>query len=106
MGYKRANGKTGTRNFIAVIASVNCSATAVQSIASAIDHSLLEPFSNIDGVVGLSHSTGCGLADSGDGYDNLQRVIHGYAQHPNVGGVLLVGLGCCLLYTSPSPRDS
>ncbi len=94
MGYKRANGKTGTRNFIAVISSVNCSATAVQSIASAFDHSLLEPFSNIDGVVGLSHSTGCGLADSGDGYDNLQRVIHGYAQHPNVGGVLLVGLGC------------
>ena len=94
MGYKRSNGKTGTRNYIAVIASVNCSATAVQSIASAFDHSLLEQYSNIDGVVGLSHSTGCGLADSGDGYDNLQRVIQGYAQHPNVGGVLLVGLGC------------
>jgi len=94
MGYKRANGKTGTRNFIAVIASVNCSATAVQSIASAFDHTLLEQYPNIDGVVGLSHSTGCGLADSGDGYDNLQRVIQGYAQHPNVGGVLLVGLGC------------
>ena len=94
MGYKRANGKTGTRNFIAVIASVNCSATAVQSIASAFDHTLLDDYPNIDGVVGLSHSTGCGLADSGDGYDNLQRVIQGYAQHPNVGGVLLVGLGC------------
>lgn len=94
MGYKRANGKVGTRNFIAVIASVNCSATAVQSIAGAFDQSLLEGSPNIDGVVGLSHSTGCGIADSGDGYDNLQRVIQGYAQHPNVGGVLLVGLGC------------
>lgn len=94
MGYKRANGKVGTRNYIAVIASVNCSATAVQSIAAAFDHSLLEDSPNIDGVVGLSHSTGCGIADSGDGYDNLQRVIQGYATHPNVGGVLLVGLGC------------
>lgn len=93
-GYKRANGKAGTRNYIAVIASVNCSATAVQSIASAFDETLLADYPSIDGVVGLSHSTGCGLADSGDGYDNLQRVIWGYAQHPNVGGVLLVGLGC------------
>lgn len=93
-GYKRANGKVGTRNYIAVIASVNCSATAVQSIAAAFDHSLLKDTPNIDGVVGLSHSTGCGIADSGDGYDNLQRVIQGYATHPNVGGVLLVGLGC------------
>lgn len=94
MGYKRANGKIGTRNYIAVIASVNCSASAVQSIAAAFDPSLLESTPEIDGVVGLSHSTGCGIADSGDGYDNLQRVIQGYAQHPNIGGVLLVGLGC------------
>lgn len=93
-GIKRPNGKTGTRNYITVLASVNCSATAVQSIANAFDESILAEYPNIDGVVGLSHSTGCGLADSGDGYDNLQRVIWGYAQHPNVGGVLLVGLGC------------
>ena len=66
----------------------------MQSIANAFDESILAEYPNIDGVVGLSHSTGCGLADSGDGYDNLQRVIWGYAQHPNVGGVLLVGLGC------------
>jgi len=94
MGYKRNNGRVGTRNYIAVLASVNCSATAVQSIATAFDHNLLTEYPNIDGVVGLSHSTGCGIADSGDGYDNLQRVIWGYAQHPNVVGVLLVGLGC------------
>ena len=94
MGYKRANGKTGTRNYIAVLASVNCSATAVQSIANAFDKTTLADFPAIDGVVGFSHSTGCGIAASGDGYDNLQRVIWGYAQHPNVVGVLLVGLGC------------
>ena len=83
-GIKRPNGKTGTRNYITVLASVNCSATAVQSIANAFDESILAEYPNIDGVVGLSHSTGCGLADSGDGYDNLQRVIWGYAQHPNL----------------------
>ena len=94
MGYKRNNGKVGTRNYIAVLASVNCSASAVQSIATAFDEDLLTDYPNIDGVVGLSHSTGCGIAASGDGYDNLQRVIWGYAQHPNVVGVLLVGLGC------------
>ncbi len=93
-GYKRDNGKVGTRNYIAVLASVNCSATAVQHIANAFDQNILADYPNIDGVVGFSHSTGCGLADSGDGYDNLQRVIWGFAQHPNVAGVLIVGLGC------------
>ena len=94
MGYRRSDGKAGTRNYIAILASVNCSATAVQHIANAFDHKTLQEYPNIDGVVGLSHSTGCGLAASGDGYDNLQRTIWGYAQHPNVAGVLLVGLGC------------
>jgi len=94
MGYQRNDGKVGTRNYIAVIASVNCSATAVQHIANAFNEDVLAKYKNIDGVVGLSHSTGCGLASSGDGYDNLQRVIWGYAQHPNVVGVLIVGLGC------------
>lgn len=93
-GYRRADGQVGTRNYIAVIASVNCSATAVQHIAGAFTPEKLAEFPNIDGVVGFSHSTGCGLADSGDGFDNLQRVLWGYTQHANVAGVLLVGLGC------------
>ena len=93
-GFKRADGQIGTRNYIAVMASVNCSATAVQHIASFFTPEVLADYPNIDGVVGFSHSTGCGLADSGDGFDNLQRVIWGYAQHANVAGVLMVGLGC------------
>jgi len=93
-GYQRADGQVGTRNYIAILASVNCSATAVQHIANAFTPELLQDYPNIDGVVGFSHSTGCGLADSGDGFDNLQRVLWGYAQHANVAGVLLVGLGC------------
>jgi len=93
-GYKRADGQIGTRNYIAVMASVNCSATAVQHIANFFTPEVLADYPNIDGVVGFSHSTGCGLADSGDGFDNLQRVIWGYAQHANIAGVLMVGLGC------------
>ena len=94
MGYQRADGQVGTRNYIAILASVNCSATAVQHIANAFTPEMLADYPNIDGVVGFSHSTGCGLADSGDGFDNLQRVLWGYAQHANVVGVLMVGLGC------------
>ncbi len=95
MGYQRADGQVGTRNYIAILSSVNCSATAVQHIANAFNkETLLADYPNIDGVVAFSHSTGCGIADSGDGFDNLQRVLWGFAQHANVAGVLMVGLGC------------
>ncbi len=93
-GYHRRDGRVGTRNFIAVISSVNCSATAAHSIANAFDQSTLSDYPNIDGIAAFTHGTGCGLADSGEGFDNLQRVFAGLATHPNVGGVLFVGLGC------------
>lgn len=93
-GFKRANGRVGTRNYIAVISSVNCSATAARYIAAHFDDKALRDYPNIDGVVAFTHATGCGLADSGDGFDNLQRVFNGYAIHPNVAAVLIVGLGC------------
>ena len=91
-GYKRADGRVGTRNYIAVISSVNCSATAARYIAAHFDAAALKDYPNIDGVVAFTHATGCGLADSGDGFDNLQRVFKGYAIHPNVAAVLIVGL--------------
>ncbi len=93
-GYRRADGRVATRNFIAVISSVNCSATVAHRIADAFDDESLSRFPGIDGVAAFTHSTGCGIATSGEGFDNLQRVIGGYAKHPNVVGVLLVGLGC------------
>lgn len=93
-GYKRANGECGTRNFVAVISSVNCSATAAHNIAAAFDDDFLSQYPNVDGVAAFAHGTGCGLADNGDGFDQLQRVFAGYATHPNVAAVLLVGLGC------------
>ncbi len=94
MGYRRANGKVGTRNYIAVITSVNCSATAARMVASAFGPEELAAYPNVDGVVAFVHGTGCGMAGEGDGFDALQRVMWGYALHPNHAGVLMLGLGC------------
>ena len=72
--------------------SVNCSASAARFIAQSVQtEEFKERFPNIDGVVALTHSTGCGMAGAGEGYDNLQRVLWGHARHPNFGGVLMVG---------------
>ncbi|WP_270725932.1 UxaA family hydrolase [Shimia sp. Alg240-R146] len=94
MGYRRENGSVGTRNYIAVVTSVNCSATAARMIAAAFGPEEMAAYPNVDGVVAYVHGTGCGMADSGDGFEALQRVMWGYARHPNHGGVLMVGLGC------------
>ena len=93
-GYRRASGRIGTRNYIGVLTSVNCSATAAKYIAEAITPDILAKYPNVDGVVALTHSTGCGMAGDGEGYANLQRVLWGMARHPNFAGVLMVGLGC------------
>ena len=94
MGYRRANGSVGTRNYIAIVTSVNCSATAARMIASHFTPDILADYPNVDGVVAFVHGTGCGMADSGDGFEALQRVMWGYAKHPNHAAVLMVGLGC------------
>ena len=94
LGYRRSNGKVGTRNYIAVISSVNCSATAARMIASHFTADRMAAFPNVDGVAAFVHGTGCGMADDGEGFEALQRVMWGYARHPNVSGVLMVGLGC------------
>jgi altronate hydrolase len=94
MGYKRENGGVGTRNYIAIVTSVNCSATAARRIADYFTEERLADYPNVDGVCAFVHGTGCGMADSGDGFEALQRVMWGYAKHPNHAGVLMVGLGC------------
>jgi altronate hydrolase len=93
-GIRRSNGAVATRNYIGILTSVNCSATVARYIADSFDTSLLADFPNVDGVVAMVHGTGCGMADTGDGYANLQRTLWGYARHPNFGGVIMVGLGC------------
>ena len=94
-GYVRKNGRVGTRNYIGILTSVNCSATVARYVAESFNATgRLADYPNIDGVSAFCHSTGCGMADSGEGYENLQRTLWGYAQHPNFAGILMVGLGC------------
>ena len=94
MGYHRDNGRIGTRNTIAILTSVNCSATAARMIASHFTDDMLAAYPNVDGVTAYVHGTGCGMAGDGEGFEALQRVMWGYARNPNVAGVLMVGLGC------------
>ena len=94
MGFRRENGDVGTRNYIAIVTSVNCSATAARMIAAHFTPEVLADYPNVDGVVAFVHGTGCGMAGDGEGVEALQRGMWGYAKHPNHAGVLMVGLGC------------
>lgn len=93
-GFVRADGRVGTRNHIAILTSVNCSATVAKRIAAHFTPDRLAAFPQIDGVFAFGHSSGCGMAKNGPGIDNLRRTLAGYARHPNFGGVLIIGLGC------------
>jgi altronate hydrolase len=94
-GYRRKNGKVGTRNYLGIITTVNCSATAAKFMAEEIERSgVLADFPNVDGVIPLAHTTGCGLDTEGETVEVLKRVTWGYAANPNMAGVVLVGLGC------------
>lgn len=93
-GYHRANGKVGTRNYIAVLTSVNCSASTAKMIAAHFGGMALDAYPNVDGVVALTHGSGCGLVPGSEGSNMLVRTLRGYAQHPNVAGLLVLGLGC------------
>lgn len=94
-GFRRADGRCGTRNYIGILTSVNCSATAAKMIANEINNSgILADYPNVDGVAAFVHGTGCGMAGDGDGWGILQRTLWGYARHANFAGILMVGLGC------------
>jgi altronate hydrolase len=93
-GIVRPDGRVGTRNFIAIASTVNCSATAVRGIADYFTPERLADYPNVDGVVALSHALGCGMEMTGEPMALLRRTIAGYVRHANVAGVVIVGLGC------------
>jgi altronate hydrolase len=93
-GFKRADGRSGTRNFISIVSTVNCSATVVHAIADHFTKERLAEFPNVDGVAAFSHDTGCGMEMTGEPMDLLHRTLAGYMRHPNVAASLVVGLGC------------
>jgi altronate hydrolase len=90
-GIVRPDGRVATRNYIGILTSVNCSATVARTIAN---RASAEGFANVDGVVALTHGTGCGMAADGDGIRLLRRTLDGYARHPNFAAILVIGLGC------------
>ena len=90
-GYVRENGRVGTRNYIGIITSVNCSATVARRIADSFSGQTL---AGTDGVTAFTHSSGCGMSKTGEGIETLERTLAGYAVHPNLAGVLVIGLGC------------
>ncbi len=94
-GFMREDGEVGTRNYLGVLSTVNCSATVVHKIAEHFTEDFLKNnYPNVDGVVALSHGIGCGMEMTGEPMDLLRRTLGGYARHPNFAGVLVIGLGC------------
>ncbi|GAB4467546.1 MAG: altronate dehydratase family protein [Burkholderiaceae bacterium] len=96
-GIVRADGRVATRNYIGILSTVNCSATVARAIADRFRRDVfpeaLAAYPNVDGVVALTHGTGCGM-DMGEAMTILRRTLGGYARHPNFAAVLIVGLGC------------
>ena len=93
LGYHRPDGSVGTRNYLGILTSVNCSGSVARFIAEAAEK---DPaiMAGIDGVVPIVHATGCGMSGVDEGYETLMRTLKGYARNANFGGILLVGLGC------------
>ena len=94
LGFKRPGGRVGTRNYVAIISSVNCSAHTSREIARHFTHERLAGFTNVDGVIALTHAYGCSVRLGGHDHVLLQRTLAGMARHPNIGACIFVGLGC------------
>lgn len=101
-GYRRADGRSGTRNYLAVISTVNCSAHVSDIVAKHFTAEYLaEKYPNVDGVVAITHQTGCGVVYASEDHEQLERTLAGYANHPNVSGYLVIGLGCETVQAKP-----
>lgn len=94
MGFVREDGCVGTRNFIGILSSVNCSATVIRNIAAHFTPERLAEFPSVDGVAAFAQTSGCGMSSPSEHFDVLRRTLAGYARHANLAGVLIVGLGC------------
>jgi altronate hydrolase len=93
-GIVRTDGRVATRNYIGILSTVNCSATVARGVAGHFTPERLAAFPNVDGVVALTHGSGCGMDTHGEGMQLLRRTLGGYARHANFAGVLMIGLGC------------
>lgn len=100
LGYDRGHGRPdhlryGTRNYVAVISTVNCSASTSKYIADRVRESgVLKQYPSVDGVVAITHRGGCAMQFDGPDHKQLDRTLAGFARHANVAAYILVGLGC------------
>jgi altronate hydrolase len=104
-GYRRADGSAGTRNYVAVISTVNCSATTAKYVAKELTETDLSAYPNIDGVVAFVHKEGCALAFNSDDHKQLNRTMAGFAKHPNIVACIVLGLGCETAQATLLERD-
>ncbi|MCS2608294.1 UxaA family hydrolase [Halomonas dongshanensis] len=93
-GFERHDKSVGTRNYIGILSTVNCSATVARAAADELNQSDELTRMGFDGVVPITHGSGCAMNTESEGFAFLERVVAGYAQHPNFAFVLLIGLGC------------
>jgi len=95
MGFRRRDGRVGTRNYVLIVPTSMCASHEAQQISmmSEFLHYNREKYPNVDGVVAIPHNKGCGCQD-GSTLDVMLRTLSNYADHPNVGGVILMDLGC------------
>lgn len=93
-GYRRADGRMGTRNYIGIVSTVNCSATAGKYVVERVQKELLDQYPNVDGVLALTHKGGCAMQYDGEDHHQLNRVLGGFAKHANIAAYVVLGLGC------------
>lgn len=94
MGIRRANGRVGTRNYIGLFVTVNCSATVARKIGNYFDEERMQAWSGVDGVIPFIHEQGCGMEMTGEPMELLRRTLAGYIRHPNMAGAVVLSLGC------------
>jgi altronate hydrolase len=94
-GYDRGDGRYGTRNYVAIISTVNCAASTSKYITERLRaRGVLDAFPNVDGVVPIVHKQGCAMQYEGPDHRQLERTLAGFARHANVAAYIVIGLGC------------
>ncbi len=99
-GYLRPDGRVGTRNYVAIVSTVNCSASVSHLVRDRF-RDVTREYPNVDGVIALTHKAGCGHVSGGEDHLLLERVLAGYAHHPNVAAYIVIGLGCEVAQAGP-----
>ena len=94
-GFRRPDGRVGTRNFVLIVPTSMCASHEAQQISIIAEYTMYsrQQFPNVDGIVAIPHNKGCGCQD-GSTIEVMLRTLANYADHPNVGGVILIDLGC------------